>query len=627
MPAPPHDLSLASVGIFRDLMPAELAAMEAELESLSVARGEVLVRQGDKTDALFIVVTGRFDVTVAGREAPIAEIGPGSPIGEIAFLTGGERTATVRAARDSVVLRLERSLFERLCQRTPAIWPALTTALARRLADQTAGKSAPKDAVPRTIAVIPAGPKPIPQKFLGMLEAAFARCGATEAVRSTNLRKVLAGQTDLNSRAATRALNALESGRDFVLLIADPDLSPWSEKAIRQADLVLSVGNPSNETRAPVPLNAHEQLAAQLFKPRAHRLVLAHERRARLKGTGHWLAERNVAAHHHVALNEESDVDRLVRFVRGQAVGLVACGGGAFCAAHIGLYKALLEGGVEFDMMGGTSGGSAMAAAFAMGTPPEEIAAATHEIFVTGKAMRRYTWPRFSLLDHTHFDRLLQEHYGGIDIEDLWLPFFAISTNLSRHSLHCHTSGDLWSAVRASASIPGLLPPYYTSDGQMLVDGALLDNVPIGMMHQLKQGPNVVVSFEVPQLQRFKVDYKSLPSRAQLILRLLFPYGRAALPDAPSLRSVLMRSLMANRQGFERHLTPTDLLLVPPLPGDMGILDWRRHRELMKSAYEWTRSELPAIKAAGHPAVANARPGRLRPLARVRIRSRRREKA
>ena len=137
--------------------------------------------------------------------------------------------------------------------------------------------------------------------------------------------------------------------------------------------------------------------------------------------------------HHHVALDEPGDMERLYRFINGTALGLVACGGGAYCAAHIGLYKALLQAGLTFDIMGGTSGGGAMTAAFAMGTSPDDVDRATHEIFVTNKAMRRYTWPRYSLLDHTHFDRQLANHYAGIDIEDLWIPYFAVSTNLSSH--------------------------------------------------------------------------------------------------------------------------------------------------------------------------------------------------
>jgi NTE family protein len=111
--------------------------------------------------------------------------------------------------------------------------------------------------------------------------------------------------------------------------------------------------------------------------PRAQRLVLLHEARAHHRH-GAWLAKRNIAMHHHVALDDVGDVERLYRFINGTAAGLVACGGGAYCAAHIGLYKALTQSGLVFDIMGGTSGGGAMTAAFAMGADPDDVDRATH---------------------------------------------------------------------------------------------------------------------------------------------------------------------------------------------------------------------------------------------------------
>jgi NTE family protein len=319
--------------------------------------------------------------------------------------------------------------------------------------------------------------------------------------------------------------------------------------------------------------------------------------------------------HHHVALDSVGDVERLYRFINGTALGLVACGGGAYCAAHIGLYKALLQSGLTFDIMGGTSGGGAMTAAFAMGSDPDAIDRATHEIFVTNKAMRRYTWPRYSLLDHRHFDDQLARYYRGVDIEDLWIPYFAVSTNLTSHDLHRHRRGDLWAAVRASGSMPVLLPPYYTEDGHMLVDGAILDNVPVKVMHELKSGPNVVVSFSVPKHERFEVDYSALPGRGDLLKRIVTPWLRGTLPAAPGVGTVLMRAMMANRQEFDRHLRPEDLLLVPPIPPDLGLLDWHRHSELMQDTYQWAVHELARLQAAGHPALASSQrpPSQLQP--------------
>lgn len=595
--------TLTSIDIFADLLPHERATLASEFAALRLVRGAVLVRQGEPADALYVVESGRFEVTVTGEDAPIAELAAGAPIGEIAFFAGGARTATVTAARDSVVMKLTREQFDRLCTRHPTIWPRLAATLARRLADQTSRRPGLIEQTPRVVTIIPAGDRPVPSRFIERLEAVLARSGSVEVIRSGNSRRLLDGHGDIDSPAATRVLNALETLHDTVLLVADEEMTPWSEKAIRQADLVLSVGTPGSEVSNPIALSPHEHVANHHLRPHAHRLVLVHPKRGNAKGTARWLDGRSVGAHHHVSLIDDEDVERLARFLRGTAVGFVACGGGAFCAAHTGLYRAMRERGISFDIMGGTSGGSAMAAAFAMGISPEEIVEATHEMFVRGKALRRYTWPRFSLLDHTHFDRQLHAHYGGIDIEDLWIPYFAVSTNLSRHTVHCHRRGELWAAVRSSGSIPGLLPPYYTPDGEMLVDGALMDNVPIGIMHDLKRGPNVVVSFEMPQLQRFEVRYESLPSRSELLLRMLMPFRRDSAPPAPNLRQVIVRALMANRHGFERHLRPTDTLLVPPLLEKMSVMDWGRHRELYEATYDWALGQVDELRTKGHAAL------------------------
>lgn len=581
--------ALPLIEIFAQLDAKEMTELAARFETRSLKRGETLVRQGEPADALYIVVSGRFSVSRLGRRAPIAEIGPDQPIGEIGFITHTEsRTATVTAMRDSIVLRLARTDFEQLTNKYPMIWRSLAMTLAGRLAATTAAAPAPPDPRPRTIAIIRAGGSPQPMAFYLKMATIFEKAGKTLVLDSQGAPDAIKVGARMESAAATRALNELEAGSDFVLFLADPEPTAWSEKVIRHADLVLAVG----EHDADHEPNGLEALAAKFLTQDAARLVLLHPRRSRVSGTGRWLANRRVAMHHHVAINNETDFRRLFRFIAGEARGLVACGGGALCATHVGIYRALIERGYEFDIMGGTSAGSAMVAAFALGNSPDEIDRAIHDIFVANRAMKRYTLPRYSLLDHAHFDTQLRRYFGGIDIEDLWLPFYSVSTNLSSYRLHVHRNGDLWTAIRASASIPVLLPPIYTGDGEMLVDGALLDNVPIGAMHELKSGPNVVVSFLLPDMERFNVDYDALPSRAALMRRAMNPLRRAALPAAPGLATVLMRSLMANRQDYNRHIRDDDLLLVPPIASDIGFLDWHRHQELMASGYDWTLNEL-----------------------------------
>lgn len=606
MPATLPPAALDGVEMFSHLQPDDRARLVAELESRALQRGDVLVRQGEPADALYVVLTGRFTVTLEGRSEPVAEFGPGQPVGEIAFITGGVRTATVSALRDSVVVRLGRAQFDALLARHPGIWRALSMALARRVADANLDRPLRPDPLPRTIAIIRAGSSALPAAFVDALVGLFRADAKVALMGADKVRAVLEPPADPNSAAATRALNELENTHDYVFFIADDTLTPWSEKAIRQADLVLSIAqHHSNATP-----NALEKRVAELLQPEACRLVLVHRAREAITDTARWLRERHVAMHHHVAMSEPDDIARVWRFVSGRALGFVACGGGAYCAAHVGIFKALSEAGVTFDMLGGTSGGAAMAAAFAMGSSPEEVDRGIEDIFVKHAAMRRYTFPRYSLLDHHHFDAQLARHYGGVAIEDLWIPYFAVSTDLSSFNLHRHRQGSVLGAVRATGSIPVLLPPYYTEEGHMLVDGALLDNVPVRVMRELKSGPNVVVSFQVPRLELFDVNYADLPDRASLVKAMLNPFARKHLPAAPGLSTVLMRALMVNRHGFERHLGPDDLLLVPPIPAGMGLLHWHRHGEMMENAYHWATNALRHHRQAGHPVLSTPRAGR-----------------
>ncbi len=135
----------------------------------------------------------------------------------------------------------------------------------------------------------------------------------------------------------------------------------------------------------------------------------------------------------------------------------------------------------------------------------------------------------------------------------------------------------------------------------MLVDGALLDNVPIKSMRALKTGPNVVVNFGIESVKNNNIDYAALPSRGQMLLSLVNPFTRRRLPNAPGIATVLLRSLMVRRERVIDTVGPDDLLIVPPLPRDVGVMDWNRHVELSTMAYDYTAKLLDGLRASGHP--------------------------
>ena len=595
--------SLTQVALFQGLPAAEQVLLEEQLDAILVSRGVCVVREGDAADALYVVVSGRFAVEIDGNPEPVTEIGQGATIGEIAFFAGGQRTATVRAIRDSVVVRLTRTDFDTISSRAPEIWNTIASTLASRLAIETRKSANLRKGAsgltragprPRTIALIRAGSALIPKGFIDEFISIAHGAPGTLVVASDSIGGHVTNGASADA-TTTAALNDLEARYNTIVFIADDTLSAWSEKAIRQADAVLAVAaHPDEPLGSAVPRNELELFAATLHKPSALRLAIVHPRRGPVQGTRHWLQERAPFLHHHVALNDPSSIARLWRFLRGEAYGFVACGGGAYCAAHIGIYKAFREAKTSFDFFGGTSGGAAMAAAFAQDLEPAEIDARVHRMFIKGKALARYTLPLYSLLDHTHFDHHLQKEYGNVRVEDMWVPYFAVSADLSNATLEVHRMGPLWQAIRASAAIPGLLPPFFTPDGRMLVDGSVIANVPIEIMHALKTGPNVIVSFHASETERVEVDYSALPARRQLLWRAINPFAPGQLPKAPSAATVLVRSLMANRGHYEHHLGPADWLLVPPTPESMSALDWRRHIELSEAAYVYTAAQIVA---------------------------------
>jgi NTE family protein len=235
-----------------------------------------------------------------------------------------------------------------------------------------------------------------------------------------------------------------------------------------------------------------------------------------------------------------------------------------------------------------------------MDASPEDVSRRIADVFLAARALGRLTWPLYSLLDHTVFDRALKEHYGETEIEDLWRSYFTVSTCIATNTLCLIKSGPVWKAVRATSSIPGLLPPVYCDDGRMLVDGSLLENVPVKSMQTIKSGPNVVVSFEPDVIRQNIVDYASLPSRGQFLWRMLNPLGRVRLPKAPNIATVLLRSMMVRRERLADTLKSGDLLLSPPLPGDLGVMDWHRHLELSDLAYDYTARLIDRLRLSEH---------------------------
>jgi NTE family protein len=602
--APNAATVLRSTAIFRELSNDQLAEIWSRAKVHNLLRGDVLVRQNTPSDSVYVVVSGRFEVWIEGKNTPVTEIGVGEPIGEIGFFSGAPRTATIIAVRDSVVLELDRKSFDGAARQVPELYQPLLRALARRLAESSTRLMVePRGAVARTIAVIAGGSEPIPQAFYERLDGVVGRRGKGRLLDSDYLKSHFPGQGP-DDPNVSNWLNAIEHDYELIAFLADDALSDWTRKAIRQADQVLIVVSGA----VPKSLNPVEAFAFATHPPARRRLVRLHQRRAGwVEGTADWLKDRDVGMHHQVAIEDELDFKSLHRFLTGRAVGYVAAGGGGFGPAHVGVFKAFAERGVTFDMLGGASVGAAVLGGFAIGLSPEEVDLGTHDVFVTSRGFKRYTFPRYALLDHVPFDQALQRQFKGVSVEDAWRPYFAVATVLdgTGQGPYLIRRGPLWKAARASSSLPAVLPPVFTDDGRMLVDGGVVDNIPLRSMKTLKAGPNLVVHFGAREVRhRFEVDYTSIPGRWRLLRQILTPAGRRRLPVLPNPIGVLQRCLGMHQSLEQLPLGPLDLVLSLPAFAGANFMDFDRHFEVFEAAYQWSRDQIDALADQGNPALA-----------------------
>jgi predicted acylesterase/phospholipase RssA len=356
---------------------------------------------------------------------------------------------------------------------------------------------------------------------------------------------------------------------------------------VAHADRVLFV---ADATRSPRLTSIETTLSDPALGAGATQkeLVLLHpSRRAAPSGTAAWLAPRPAYRHSHVSWEGSRDFHRLARLLSGNAVTLVLGGGGARGLAQIGAIRALREAGIPIDAVGGTSIGAIIGALVALGWADEQILQSCKHAFVDDRPLDDLTIPVFSLLSGRKLARTLHHYIGDVDIEDLWQPYFCVSSNLSQSCVDVHHGGSLWRAMQASAALPGLLPPVI-ADGHMHVDGGVLDNLPVGVMQRFIGGTTIAVEATV-KVENL-VEATDFPSPLDYLRSRLRPRGRmAALPTLPSL---LIKSTLLGGSGGRSELRDgIDLHLNPPMR-QFGFFDWDAIYDMVDVGYRHTQERL-----------------------------------
>src|SRR5436190_11094262 len=390
---------LSSTDLLRDLDEAMFEDLEAELEWISLAAEEVLVREGEVGDCLFILLSGRLRAFVqrdSREEAAVGEISPGEAVGEMAIIADEKRSATVRAVRPSTLVRLTRTGFERLEERHPDIMKRMARLLVRRLRNLNASKEHRNGRL--TIGIVAGAPNFPLSSFVERFVTALSEIDSTRHLNAEVVNSQIApgaAHAPAGSADSLRLTNWLaEQEREFRFVVyeaGDPQ-SNWTRQVIDHSDRILIAvpGDEAPDRNLSALLDASGVTRSSARKD----LVLVHSATTRVaSGTSQWMERIPSDERFHVWLYSSHDFERLARVISGHAIGLVLGGGGARGFAHIGVVRALREANVSIDFVGGTSIGAVIAAEFAMDWDPARMLETNREIFSKHPLYGDYTMP------------------------------------------------------------------------------------------------------------------------------------------------------------------------------------------------------------------------------------------
>ena len=541
----------------------------ARVTQLSLRGGETLYSAGELSNTLYFLRAGRLAVIRQEGDVEYQFLGivrPGEPVGEVALIAGAPHSATVLAMRDCELLAMPRKAFFDAAHRDAALMAELA-----QLAIVRTRQSAPRtgSSAPATFAFIAVSDTPPIRPMLESIAARIGALGFTATVVGSEAKD-----------APTGWFSELEDRHDVVIFGAERGEVAWAHACRRQADRRFLVGAGH---RAP-PHRSPSFAAPAAQDHRLTDLVLVQPKGTRQPcGSAAWMDASGASRLFHVRDGDDADLARMARVLTGTSVGVVFSGGGARAYAHVGVIKALQEAGAPIDFIGGASMGAIIGAGIAAGWSLEETVAGVRRAFVASNPLADVTLPVIAMTRGRLAHERLRASFGDREIEDLWLPFYCVSSNLTKGEVHLHRRGSVRRALEASSALPGILPPVIWGD-DVLVDGAVINNLPADIMRRLHRGP--VVGVDVAEARALSAKDVEAPKS----LWRWFASGewRKGFPIVSLLMRAATVSSLQEREPLEEAC---DLLLEPVIEG-VELRDWKAFEPAMEAGYQAMKSAL-----------------------------------
>lgn len=586
--------ALSGTALFKGIKKEALHPLLSDLSWITLSSGQHLIQQGQYSTAIYVLLSGRLSVSHNNSsEHTIAEIGRGEVVGEISLFTDRTATANITAIRDSNLIQIPKDIFNRFKETHPVVLENINHLLIQHINNRN-HKTLHKASEHITIALVPTNADVPLTRFAKQLTQALEQHGSVIHLNAQLANQHLSSNDATNHsdthRILATYLNDQEAKHNVVIYETDPTPSDWTSRCLRHADRVLIVGC----SKAKPTLGLIENDLKRLEYTTRQDLVLLHPPNTiQPTGTAAWLAPRNVTAHHHIRQNDATHMARFARILVGRAIGLILSGGSTRGFAHIGVLRALEEHNIPIDLIGGSSCGASFAAQYVLGQSCEEILNLHAKWWIEKRAMYAYTLPLMSLAVDKKLNAASRDFCGQSNIEDLWINYFCVSTNLTKAKLQVHRQGPLWEAARATAAVPAYFAPSY-DNGDLLIDGGVINNLPVDIMRDLWECRVMASDVSaIGSMDAFTPDYQGL-SGWQLLFNRLNPFAKKI--KAPMMTEVIGRMIdVCSHQTRQNVNAEADFYFRPPVQ-TFSWFDPKPIREIAEVGYCHAREQISQWK-------------------------------
>lgn len=576
---------LRDCAFFSDFVEDDLVQIYGKLVRQDLDEGEYLVKENEPGDCLYILVKGKLIATTGSkaRENIIGYVKPGEVVGELSIFSNAPRSASVKAVYPSIVMRLKRQDFQALCFKNPKILWEVSSTIADRAQSNIQLIRSEKRGRHQTIVLISLCQKSESAQLIDEIKK--------QNVEKLNLNVIEYSALSPDVKPTYLINQSLKKRCSVVYFLQDHDLEK-NVDVLNLADKVVLIIDPETTDFAEVK-RWNDENGKILSKIENELVLLHHFYQACYPNTKKYLQLGQFARSHHLALDTPLTIQRMLRFWTGNAIGLVLSGGGAKGWAVVGAMKALSEHKIAVDYIGGTSIGGIIAAIYATTDNYDAFYQKVYEMitYVKPFELHSLTWPIISLFCGKKETVVLQDAFVDICIEDLALPFFTMSANISSYGQNVWDRGLLWEACRATSAIPPLLPPLTYHD-QVHIDGGIINNFPIDIMSEKLDKQGYIIGVDISSTTT-DIEKYNFPPVIKFWdgLKIRLKLNRGTIKFL-SIAEIMERTMMT--ASVDRTMQNDKLcdLLIKPNLDNYRITDFSKKDEMFEVGYKEAKEQL-----------------------------------